>query len=279
MTIEDTEGVKSILLEDNEKIIISTPGSFRNITVINNDDLLNIVGSSDIIGCIKGRGLLDKVYIPPVVPREEILEKCDEWLAMFDRVLKYFSGFVEEEKSLAEKIQLLVYFGEYSPLDTGNSGQTIKISLASKYGVILEGVSIEVDNQNENIYKYLVAEVISRFLSLNCQGQKFKIDANWDGNIRSNKCNRSSSIHSLLSASLTQKTDYYAIIAAILKCHNLDLPFEQIIDNLRCAVSSQPMVSNSLEESIVRSRRQCSHIFKNEVDKHPTLKPIPADGK
>ena len=42
--------------------------------------------------------MLERVYIPPVVSSEDIINKCDKWIEMFKKVHDVFKKLVLSEK-------------------------------------------------------------------------------------------------------------------------------------------------------------------------------------
>ena len=88
MKFEKIDGVQYIVLDKNEEVYVtkSEKKNERQIKIKNNDDGLEISGNSSIVSSIRGEGMLEKVYIPPVLSSDEIIEKCDKWLDMFKQV-------------------------------------------------------------------------------------------------------------------------------------------------------------------------------------------------
>lgn len=77
MKFENINGVQHIILEENDKISITTKDSHGDMTVdveCQNHGL-NITGSSSLINTIKGNGILEKVFIQPTLSTDEIIEK------------------------------------------------------------------------------------------------------------------------------------------------------------------------------------------------------------
>ncbi len=272
MIIEEIDGKKRIILEKNESVALSTGDEeLGEIVVTCESDRLIISGSSLAIGEIRGNGMLEKVYIPPVLSSEELLERCDEWLKMFDEELQNRSSFLK--KALHKEVALEVRLNRfYSNVDS-SKGRIISINLMSSTSVIQEGALILVDEENKALYKYLLASVVSNFLSVCYPANKVDID-NWDGRLHDGK----GYSLTMFLAGLLQESDYSEIIYQIIRCHNLGIPTDQIIDNLRMNIAPQALLTSNLDDSIERSRR-CHAYIMPKTEKSLDMQKAGSEGK
>lgn len=277
MIIEEIDGKKRIILEKNESIALSTGDEELGEVVVNcESDKLNISGSSLAIGEIRGNGMLEKVYIPPVLSSEELLERCDEWLKMFDEELRQFlSFFLMRGYKKTSEVALEVSFNRFHSNVDSSKGRTISINLMSSDSVLQKGASIWVDEENRTLYKYLLASVASNYLSV-CYHATDKVDIgpSWDKRLHE-------SLGYFLTMNLgelLQESDYSGIIYRIIRCYNLGIPTDQIIDNLRMNITPQTLLTSNLDDSIERSRR-CHAYIMPKTDKSLDMQKAGSGGK
>ena len=88
MRFEKIDGIQHVILEENDKLCLTTSTALGNgaIAIEKEGDKLNIFGDAVLVNKISGEGMLEKVYMTPVLSSEEIIEKCDKWLEMFKKV-------------------------------------------------------------------------------------------------------------------------------------------------------------------------------------------------
>lgn len=264
MKIENQNGEQVIILERNDQIRIKCLKKYESITLKNEGDKLNISGSSEIIGTIKGRGMLEKVYIPPVISSQEIIEKCDKWLDMFKKIHDKFKESVLKEEFRKNNVTMELVFSNYFNLnDSTIKGRTIDLELNQYNTTIQEGVTISIPEENEDVYAYLVANVLDYYVSQNCEGMKINnMSVGFNGTVYSNNKKGDSTVPMLASINTLMESTYLSRVAnAILSAHDLELSTDQIIDNLRKRVQTQ-QIDDSLDSGILYTERQMDHIIK-----------------
>lgn len=243
---------------------MSTENEADKIVVSCKSDKLNISGSSLAIGQIRGEGMLEKVYIPPVLSYGELVVRCEEWLDMFNEELEYFKDFVRKESFHSDsKIMLEVSFNRFQSKIDSRTGRTIRIDLVSPISIIQEGASIDVDDENGTLYRYLVASVISKYLSVCCAVTKVDIGLSWD--MKLHDCSRD--LSTMYLSNLLQDSEYSRIIYQIIGCHNIGISTDQIISDLREQIVPQCLLSSNLDDSITRSKRQHEYIIPEKEKK------------
>ena len=105
--------------------------------------------------------MLERVYIPPVVSSEDIINKCDKWIEMFKKVHDVFKKLVLSEKYRKQKIVMELSFTKFFTFTDSRKGNSINLDLKRYGDIIQEGVTISIDEINSDIYAYLMANVIS----------------------------------------------------------------------------------------------------------------------
>lgn len=267
MKLEKIDGKQYIILEDNEKVCLTTAEKKgeNSILVEKDKNKLNIFGNGDLVNSIYGEGMLERVYIPPVVSSEDIINKCDKWIEMFKKVHDVFKKLVLSEKYRKQKIVMELSFTKFFTFTDSRKGNSINLDLKRYGDIIQEGVTISIDEINSDIYAYLMANVISYYISKNYKDTIIDYsDLSWNyilfSNIKTPKFEIDPIISSL--STLYDSPNYSRIIKSILGSHNLGIPTDQIISNLRNKISSQ-QISTEIDKLIDYSSRQCEYIVKD----------------
>ncbi len=270
MKFENINGVQHIILEENDKISITTEDSHGDMTVDVEcqNHSLNITGSSSLINTIKGEGILEKVFIQPTLSTDEIIEKCDQWLEMFKKVHDKFRELVLTDRYRKQNITMDLSFYEFFSFSDKNvKGRKIDIDLRQYGTIIQEGVTISIDEVNKEVYKYLLANVLDHYLSVNYAGTTINnIDLDWNHILYSNNnCSKGTVPMICGLSSLYESKEYERIITSIITNHNLNQSSEQIIDNLRQAIYNQQL-SERFDSGINHSIKQYEHIIFDSED-------------
>lgn len=268
MKFEEIDGVQYIVLEKNDRVCITTFDELdeTQIEIKERNKKLDISGNSSIINSIRGEGMLEKVYIPPVVSSKEIIKKCDNWLDMFKKVHDTFKKMVLTDKYRKQKVVMELSFPTiFSFSDSNVKGRTINLDL-KQYGTTLkEGVTILIDDENEDIYSYLVASVLDYYVSENLNGEEINL-LGFNYVLHSNIKNEEGATIPITAnlGSLTESLECYKIVVSILGNHNVGESSEQIISNLRNRVSNQ-QIGDKMDASINYSADQCKYILKKAL--------------
>ena len=183
---------------------------------------------------------------------------------MFKKVHDVFKKIVLSEKYRKQEIVM-----ELSFTDSNIKGNSINLNLKRYGDIIQEGVTISIDEINSDIYAYLMANVISYYISKNYKDTIIDYsDLSWNyilfSNIKTPKFEIDPIISSL--STLYDSPNYSRIIKSILGSHNLGIPTDQIISNLRNKISSQ-QISTEIDKLIDYSSRQCEFIVKDTKKK------------
>lgn len=271
MKFENINGIQHIILEKNDKISITTEGSHGDMTVnIECQNYgLNITGSSSLINTIKGEGMLEKVFIQPTLSAGEIIDKCDQWIEMFKKVHDKFRELVLTDRYRKQNITMDLSFCEFFSFSDKNvKGRKIDIDLRQYGTIIQEGVTISIDEVNEEVYKYLLANVLHHYLSVNYAGTTINnIALDWNHILYSNNNWPKDSTAPIICSlgGLYESKEYENIITSIITSHNLNQSPEQIIDNLRQSIYNQQL-SDRFDRDINHSIKQYEHIIFDSED-------------
>ena len=266
MKIEKIGKRQYIVLEENDRIFLTTPEKLddADIEITRKDDGISISGDSSLVKSIRGDGMLEKVYIQPVVSSQEIIEKCDKWLEMFRKIHDKFRELVLSEKYKKQHIVMMLSFTSFISLSNENiKGRTINLNLKQYNTIIQEGVTISIDEETEkDIYAYLVANVLEYYISQNYVGEEIDDLKDWDWHLHSIETpqdGESVPIFSNLSL-LREIPEYEKIVISIIGNHNVGLSSNQLISNLRNKISDRQL-SDRIDKSINYSTNQYEHIF------------------
>ena len=267
MNIVKKDGVQCIVLEEGEKIYITTPNKVNQskIEIKGEGEKLDISGNSSIVNAIRGEGMLEKVCISPVVlSSEEIIKKCDLWLDMFKQVHDAFKKLVLTDKYREQQVRMELYFSNFfSYIDKDDKGKTIDLVLKRNDTILKEGVTIAIDEVNGEVYSYLAASVLDYYVSQNLKGQQIDM-MDYNSILYSNEKHKQGTpvpMHANLR-SLTESPKYRKIVTNILINHNLGESSEQLIANLRNGISNQ-QISDGIDSGINHSSIQYELILKS----------------
>ena len=266
MKFNKINGVQYIVLEENDEICVTTPDELtqNGIKIKSNDSGLEISASSSIVSSIRGEGMLDKVYIPPVVSSEEIIEKCNKWLDMFKQVHDTFKKLVLTDEYRKQDVVMDLSFPAFFGYDNDNTiGKTICLDLRQHSIILNVGVSIDIDSVNEDVYSYLVASVLDYYVSQNLEGQQINLmDDNYILYSNAKKMDEKwKTVPMKANLCPLIDSDYYWIVNKIIGNHNLGESSEQLVANLRNKISNQ-QISDRMDKGINYSSNQCEYILK-----------------
>lgn len=270
MRFEKIDGVQYIVLQKNDEICITTYDELeqKQIEIKSNDEGLEISGNSSIVSSIRGEGMLEKVYIPPVLSSEEIIEKCDKWLDMFKQVHDAFKNLVLKDEYRKQHIIMELSFPTFfSFTDSNVKGRSIDLNLKQYNTILKEGVTISLDYVNEDIYAYLVANVLDYYVSQNLGDEQIDL-IDFNSVLYSNERYNRGTTTSMLAelSSLTKSPEYNKIVISILGNHNVGESSEQLIANLKNRINNQ-QIGDRMDSGINYSSNQCEHVLKKTLGK------------
>lgn len=277
MKLKNIDGKQYIILEANDKICITTAHEYEsgyNILINENNNKIDISGDSPIVNSIRGEGMLEKIYIPPILSSQEIINNCEKWIENFKKVHDVFKQLVLSEKYRNQKIRMRLSFSKFSRLNRDNKvSNKIALYLMQNGTVIQEGMTISVAESNSDIYAYLMASVLSYYLSKNYEDTQIDYtNPNWNCILYSKE--RAQKIESapIMSSLYTlYESSYYSQIVTGLLCfHNLNKPADQIIANLSARILNQQL-SDEFVESLDYSNKQYKYIVSDNNEEQAIL--------
>ena len=276
MRFENVNGIQHIILNESDKVSITTESELKkmSIDIECENDRLNISGNSSLVNKISGDGMLDKVFIQPTLSSNEIIEKCDQWLEMFRKVHDKFGVLVLSNKYRQLNVTMELSFNDFFISDKSLKGKTIELNLKQLDTIIQEGVTISVDDNNETIYKYILANVLEHYLSVNYAYSIVNTyDFSWNHILYSNfKRQDKSTVPALCNLNkFYESSEYSRIITSIIANHNLGQNSKQIITSLRNAIYNQQL-SEKFNRSIDYSNLQFDCIMSDIEPKIISLK-------
>ena len=272
MKFENENGEQILILEKNDKIKIKTSGEFKSITLKSDGEKIDISGSSELVGSIKGLGMLEKMYIPPVVSSQDIIEKCDKWLEMFRKIHDRFKELVLKDEYRKQNITMDLSFPSF--LSLNGDGRIIDLDLTQFNTILQDGVHISIDEANEDVYAYLVANVLDYYVSKNYVGTKINnMSMDFNGVLYSNEPKIDGSTVPMIAGlnSLMESFKLSRVVNGIIGVHNLGLSSKQIIDNLRNKISDQ-QIGDSIDFGISYTEQQIKYVINIDEEKSPVKK-------
>ncbi len=274
MKIEKIDGELFVILEENDRVSITTQEQLgkNNITIAKNEENIDIFGDSNFINSIQGEGMLEKVYIPPIVSKEEIVDRCDKWLDKFREVYDIFSSLASSDKYIQQKVVLNLSFPTFFSLK--GKGNSISLDLI-QYGIVIqEGLVISVDETDGDIYNYLIANVLDYVLSESYKNTSINyLDMDWNYSfcLQTPTSNKKTSTTFMTNLSpLCDSTNHSRIVTSILGNHNLGVESKQIISNLKDRITSRQL-SDIFTSSIDYANKQYGYIVPDSEGEKPVV--------
>ena len=166
MKFKKIDGVQYIILEEDDRVCITTPDELdkSQVEIKEKDKKLDISGNSSIVSSIQGDGMLEKVYIPPVVSAKKIIEKCDNWFDMFKKVHDTFKKIVVTGHSLGGALATL------AALELQQNDKTTPVKLITfcsprvlsfeAYDYIIKNNILQQTGENSAIRIYRYGDVV-----------------------------------------------------------------------------------------------------------------------
>lgn len=221
----------------------------------------------------------EKVNIPQVVSSEEIIEKCDKWLDIFKQVHDAFKKLVlTDEEYRKQKVVMTLCFPHFSSFsscdDNDNVIRGIDLAIRRLDGTIFKkGVNISLNEENDDVYAYLVSSVLDYYISQNLENIEIDLEGSddflyiFDGNLYSNADPEKYITEPILArlGLLTESCEYYEIVANIIGNHNMGKSSEQLIADLRNRISNQ-QIGDRIDSEISYSSDRCERILKKTLN-------------
>lgn len=265
MRFENINGRKCLVLDNLDCIYVTTEEyvDSKVVKVECDSNRLNISGTGEVIGKISGNSMLDKVSFPKLLSREDIIEKCDEWLEMFKKVHDDFCRLVLSPQYQKEKVGMaLIISSNPDECNKTHEKRKISLNLMNHQNVIQSGVCIStVDDENEGIFKYLALHVVSYYLSKNYnqfieysdEDTRFFLTSDYS-------LNETEMLPMMMFiGSNAHSKEYFDFFRSIFSCHNLGIPTMSMKFDIVNSISNQ-YISDSFQDSFQESVKQYERI-------------------
>ena len=204
--------------------------------------------------------------------KEEILKQCDIWFELFKQNHDTLKQMVLLNNCKRNMIGMSLNTRTYSSSDN-HEGKRIELDVNqyfSTFPPLKEGVTLALDNENADVYKYMLARVIDYYIKENYGDQEidakdtfthrlWQISSNYekankdDGDpIIANFCTIIGGLFKNPDAN-----DYIAIISYMILAHNAGKSLDSFVEKLKNEITSETIYGNKLEESINESIKRC----------------------
>lgn len=208
----------------------------------------------------------DNTYIEK---NEEIVKKCDEWIELFKEVHDIFKKLTLQDKYRKQNITMDLNFCQFFSLcEPKIKGRTISLDLVQLNTNILEGLNINIEDKNIAAYDYLMANVLDYYISQNYKDTEIDInspDFNWV--LYSNEKTEKFSVRPIVAnlGSFPEYEKYKKLIINIVTCHNLGMPNDQLLNNLRDNIKNQELSEISNDDFSYSNEQH--KLIKNKYNK------------
>ncbi|MDD2180994.1 MAG: hypothetical protein PHW32_01355 [Bacilli bacterium] len=183
---------------------------------------------------------------------EEVIKRCEEWIELFKEVHDIFKELTLKDKYRKQNITMNLNFKQFFSLfEPKIKGRTISLDLVQLHTTILEGVNINIEDKNIAVYDYLMANVLDYYILQNYKDTEIDInspDFSWV--LYSNEKNEKFSVKPIVAnlGSFPEYEKYKKLIINIVTCHNLGMPTDQLLNNLRNNINNQELSEISYED-------------------------------
>jgi hypothetical protein len=263
MKIEERENGKYIIIEKNDNIKLAIPSTLSTIIIksVEGEGLLEISGDSSIISQIKGIGMLEKVEIIPNTLSEEIIEKCEKWLDIFKKTHDELRKLVLTDKYRDQDVTLCFECYDSFSFENKNCKERGLGLKLTRYGnTIVNGVAIDVDIKNDDVFAYLYASTLDYYLKENCMQKKVNLDE-FNYCLTSSIKKEEGKVNPIVAHLSSFNNDCEELVISLIMANNVGMPTDSLLSKYRNRICSQQIYDN-LDYSIEQSSKQYEYISK-----------------
>lgn len=272
MKIEVENGEKHIYLEEGDKVFVSTLGSNEKTEIARANDTLHFAIPESMISNIKQ---IDK----GTISRNEIRRLCDEWLLAFIEMLSLFK---DKASTKQERRRVRLVLGRYrnASLLEINYSNAIELYLESDDPNVptIAGPYLKIDAENEEIFKYLFAEVMFNYIGYNYE--KAPVDEDLFKRSRT-LWSKEQSLNLLPAEEYPIYADlfcidmfgkeYVEILQKLIQIHNQNVDSNlnktgPVIRPLEDAIKPQVIKNHCLQDSVIRTKNNYNLFLKLEEE-------------
>lgn len=231
MRIEYNNGVPKIILENGEKVeVTSAPQVETSIVVSCDNNSLDISGSPYVVGRIDS-SMLDKVFIPKKLTRESMLKEYDRWLSRFDETLEIFNSLLmSSEKFRENNVGIKLSYETDTSTDSKQLFHyyVISLTLCADGRIIQYGPSIKIARDDDGMVGYFIGHTLYSYIKTVWPNTVLNIKRALDCNyiLEEDQPNRPVGIACVLSSI---SKEYGTLIYQIISNYNLGLSPELIL--------------------------------------------------
>ncbi len=261
MRVENISGEDYIILEENDKVKITTDDSpsTKYLDIKCTSDGLIIDGSSSLLSSIRGEGMQEKIYVLPFTSSKEILKKCDKWLDMFKSVHDKLRELVLSEEYRKKNITMVLSFNKYFSYSEPQ-GKKIDLDLMQNGSKIQEVMTISIDQNNESIFQYLFAMIIDYYIRINYANRSIHDYETEHILYSKDKANDGEEPIIAHIENIYNDTGYDYVVRSLIANHNARASSDQLINNLRKNIQDQ-QVREEFDKGIEQINKPLEYIL------------------
>ena len=251
MRIESVNGENRVYLDEGEKLLVSTLGlnEEKVVRIENNYNRLDILSP------------YDKVNEGIVNP--EIADMCVSWI-------RCFKDFIEEFKDVTEKEDMRMVLRTGLLLQSNNThGKFLKFFLSPTLDIfkgIVSGAELQIDDRNDDIFKYLFAWSVAYYIYYNYLGTEINelafntSKSLWSGAAELGIASGSNrKAYADLSSVIEYGDEYKEIVDDLIKVHNKNYKkrewvYNEVLYPIGQKIKSQEVKGALLKDSVNRTK-------------------------
>lgn len=266
-------GLAGVLEKNDELNIIKKSDESQAIKICTKNDKFYVNGDKSLFDVKKMNEFVKRLNeSEDIVPREEIIRKCDEWLKMFKDLYPIFTGLSKSEEGRENHLVAeLSSCYTFCINDEKKKGYTIDFDVKQYSTIIKEGLNIYIDERNIQVYKYLLANLVDFLLSTEYDGKVINYLEDYNGSLYSVDKNRFITVRGYFG-DFEENPELEKILVSAITNHNLGYSSEQQINNFRDEIEDQVMV-DGFDRGFERSVKQYAFIKKESDSPRKVLKP------
>ena len=251
MKIQEKDNKKVIILDENESVSLVATGKRQTngISVTNIDGRMDVKADPAAINSLNDNP-------------NSILEKCDRWFDAFVKVHDMFRKLALSDRCKKMRINMQVAVSQYVNVKKDNDmGKCIDIDLKRYRDRIQDGPSLEIPQENEDVFKYMLVRVMDYYLAKNFGKIMVDLPNNWDYTLYSPDHVEYEEVFPLeLKLSILRNLpEYQELIRMVIYKFNLGLPIKPMIEELKNKIVDSGPVTH-IDDSVEYSERQWNQL-------------------
>ena len=268
MIYDSKNGKNQIYLEEGEKLFVTTVGNeeYKSVELKNVDGKVVIKGLNDVVSKEENTNVSEKY------DESDFFRACATWLEYFVAIHDKLRAKAFSSVYSSTPVTMKLYAGGFSVAsdkEESKVGKEIELKLQSTLDSnLFNGVNIEIYDENESLYRFLLASVLNHYIKANYG--EHQIEDKYDRVMNANlfSCmkpeGRVQPVFASLASLTNASVEYYVILDKLITNHNIGISSDSFILDLKNNITEEVKKNtiSTLVESINHSKEQLEKIEK-----------------